>query len=50
MRNLFHNLLSNLLNTRLALTLFIGLTLGTKKIKDRRDPHPLGQQLLRHSR
>ena len=49
-RNLIHNLLSNLLNTQTVFTIFIGLILGTKKIKDRRNLHPLGQQLLRHRR
>ena len=41
LRNPLHNLLENLLNTRPVLTVFIGLILGTKKIKDRRTPTPL---------
>ena len=41
-RNLIHNLLSNLLNTQTVFTIFIGLILGTKKIKDRRTHTPLG--------
>ena len=42
LRNPLHNLLENLLNTRPVLTVFIGLILGTKKIKDRRTPTHLG--------
>ena len=49
-RNLIHTLVSNLLNIQTVFTIFIGLILGTKKIKDRRNLHPLRQQLLRHRR
>ena len=47
-RNPFHNLPENLLNTYSVPTVqklcpvFIGLILGTKKIKDRRTPNSLG--------
>ena len=41
-RNPLHNLPENLLNTWSMLTVFIGLILGTKKIKDRRTPTSLG--------
>ena len=41
-RNPLHNLLENLLNTWSVLTVFIGLILGTKKIKDRRTLSSLG--------
>ena len=41
-RNPLHNLPENLLNTWSVLTVFIGLILGTKKIKDRRTPTHLG--------
>ena len=37
-----HNLTENLPNTWPVLTVFIGLILGTKKIKDRRTPTHLG--------
>ena len=37
-RNPLHNLQENLLNAWPVLTVFIGLILGTKKIKDRRTP------------
>ena len=40
--NPLHNLLENLLNTLLVLIVFIGLILGTKKIKDRITPTGLG--------
>ena len=42
LRNPPHSLLENLLNTWPVLTVFIGLILGTKKIKDRRTPTHLG--------
>ena len=42
LRNPLNNLLENLLNTWPVLTVFIGLILGTKKIKDRRTPTHLG--------
>ena len=38
LRNPFHNLPENLLNTWHVLTVFNGLILGTNKIKDRRTP------------
>ena len=41
-RNPLHNMLENLLNTWSVLTVFIGLILGTKKIKDRRTLSSLG--------
>ena len=41
-RNPLHSLPENLLNTLPMLTIFIGLILGTKKIKDRRNPTGLG--------
>ena len=41
-KNPLHSLLENLLSTRPVLTVFIGLILGTKKIKDRRTPADLG--------
>ena len=41
-RNPLHNLLENLLNIGPVFTVFIGLILGTKKIKDRRTPTHLG--------
>ena len=41
-RNPLHNLPENLLNTWPVLTVFIGLILGTKKIKDSRTPTGLG--------
>ena len=41
-RNSFHNLPENLLNTWPVLTVFIGLILGTKEIKDRRTLTLLG--------
>ena len=41
-RNPLHNLPENLLNPWPVLTVFIGLILGTKKIKDRRTPTCLG--------
>ena len=40
-RNPLHNLPETLLNTWPMLTVFIGLILGTKKIKDRRTPTSL---------
>ena len=46
-RNPLHNLPENLLNTWPVPTVFIGLILGTKEIKN---AHLLGQQLLGHSR
>ena len=45
-RNPLHNLPENLLNTWSVLTVFIGLILGTKKIKDRRTPTHLGNNYL----
>ena len=41
-RKPLHNLLENLPNTWPGLTVFIGLILGTKMIKDRRTPTHLG--------
>ena len=41
-RNPLHNLLENLLNSCSVLIVFIGLILGTTKIKDRRTPTGLG--------
>ena len=41
-RNPLHNLSENLRNTWSVLTVFIGLILVTKKIKDRGSPTPLG--------
>ena len=41
-RTPLHNLPENLLNTWPVLTVFFGLILGTKKIKDRRTPTRLG--------
>ena len=46
LRNPLHNLPENLLTTWSVHTVFIGLILGIKKIKDRWTPHPLGQELL----
>ena len=45
-RNPLHSLLENLLNSLPALTVFIGLILGTEKSKDRRIPTGLGNSLL----
>ena len=45
-RNPLHSLLENLLNSLPALTVFIGLILGTEKSKDRRIPTSLGNSLL----
>ena len=42
LRNPLHNLPENLLNTWPVLTVFIGLILGTKKIKGRKVPTHLG--------
>ena len=43
LRNLLHKLPENLLNTRPVLTVFIDLSLGTRKLKDRIIPTLLGK-------
>ena len=45
LRNPLHNLPENLLNTWPVLTVFSGLILGTKKIKERSTPTPWHQQI-----